>query len=277
MSVEDIARAAILGEEPLAARREDFAPSEAKAVAVHRGAEVSAALVARRRRDDAWITDTVVFARDPTGALDWRSEGGGTWDDLPFEASRRTDPLGIFGLSMSSDDEHNWIAAAGFASDEVSAIELRVRGQLAEVVPAPGTGAYVVALVVTSEDDVEDEEVDLLAVGAGEVLDSLEQAHERRLAGQPQALTVAEARALPDGSVATVRGLLLVVAGHPVVVCDEIEPAEPPHALGAQLELPDLDANALELSWEPGKAGVWANQMLITGTVTAGTLRVDRG
>ena len=273
MSVEDIARAAISGDQPLAVGREDFAPSEAKAVAVYRGREVCAALVARRRRDDAWITDTVVFSLEADGALSWRSEGGGTFGDLPFERERRTDPLGTFGHSVSSDGERQWIAADGFASEAVIAVELRVRDQVARVEPAPGSGAYVVAAAVSSDEDVDPDEIGLLAVGSGEVLDSLAQARERRRAQQPTALTVAEANALPDGSIVTVRGQLLVIAGHPARLCDEIEPVEPPQALGPSLELPDMHAHTLDLSWKPGKPGVSTNTVIITGQVVAGTLR----
>jgi hypothetical protein len=164
MSVEDIARSAISDGAPLAPGREDFEPSGALPLAVFRSDGVCAALVVRRRRDDAWITDVVVFAGGEDGDLEWRGEGGATWGDLPFEAERRTDPVGSIGHSMGWDGDRQWIAAQGFAAPGASTIELRVRGAVARTTPSPETGAYVVALLVEAEDDVEGSELGLTAV-----------------------------------------------------------------------------------------------------------------
>jgi hypothetical protein len=273
MSVEDIAHAAIVGESPLASGRDDFARSEARPVAVFHGVEICAALVVRRRRDDLWITDVVVFARAEGGELDWRGEGGATWGGLPLDAEQRTDALGSFGQSMGHIDDRPWIAAYGFASTDVSAVELRVRGDIARTRPSRATGAYVVASVVETEDDMELDEADVVALGASGTLDSLQNARERRRQSPPMALTVADACALPDHSLATVRGVLLVVEGQPVVLCDEVESGKPPVAIGAVLELPGFDTSAVEPSWRPGSPVLRTSHIIITGEVIAGTLR----
>lgn len=267
MEVEAVAREALARGSVEAAIRSTFAPSEAKALAIDAHDGVAAVLAVRRRRDDAWIVDVVRFVDEDGVWIDLGS-GGGTWGDLPVDWDAATTPsLGPNVTGWSSLGDEGLVTAGGFVIGAVDAVEVVVGDRTRRVAITAGSSAFVVAVAV--EDDRHWEEVDVRALDQnGAVIDSTAAWGREREAAQP-GITVAQALALPDGSSAIVRGVLLALPGEPPMLCDDIDDGPPPRCRGARLRI-DTGASFPPTVVEDG--AVSTVMLVVSGVVRGGVL-----
>jgi hypothetical protein len=268
---EGAAREAIEGG-PLLEHRHDAEPYVPVAIAVDFQPLVAAAYVITRLSRE-WQTDVLTFARVDED-WQWRAEGGCGATDLPFERSRtdRDEGLGPVDTTVSEDDDRLFVAVGGFSTATVVAIELSIRDAVRRVEPNPITGAFVVSLALPVGPEVDFDEIDVRAIDeAGSIVDSTAAWRAKRDAGSPDTVTVLEAGQLPDGTAVKVRAQLLVLEGHPVRLCDQIDATrEPPEPRGASLIVHGLSAADWPLSWTAGEPGVSVSTVVMSGTVIAG-------
>jgi hypothetical protein len=219
--------------------RSSFAPGEAKAVAIDAHDGVAAVLVVRRRRDDAWIVDVVRFVNEDGTWTDVGS-GGGTWGDLPLDRDPGAVPsLGPISTGWCVVGDHGLVTAGGFVSGAVDSVELVVGDQARSVAVPPDSPAFVIAAKAEGNHDIE--AIDVRALDRnGDVVDSSAAWRAEREAALP-GITVAQALALPNGSRATVRGVLLALPGQAPLLCDDIDAGPPPECRGAALRLNTTD------------------------------------
>jgi hypothetical protein len=277
MDVDEVARAALESGE-VADRRDAFAPSTAKAVAIDIQELVGAAYVARRLGNDAWRTGILTYARTPTG-LEWRSEGGSTRSDLPLEREglRGDDVISLLETSMTEDGEDQFVTVAGFVPRGVETVELAVRHTLRRVHPNPLTGAFIAVARLTSKPKIEPEEIDVRALDRNEeLLDSTRASRDRQQAKQPATITVAEACKLPNGTPVAIHGFMLVLEDLPVRLCDEVDSSvEPPEPDGAALIIDGLSAAGLPKSWTSSQSGLALSTVIARGTIVDGRFHPD--
>ena len=208
----------------------------------------------RRRREGLWITDVgSLVRRDESWA--WQSEGGATWSDLPLERDwPRDDPFGVFNVSVSSDGNHQCVVAAGFAGREVAGVEVAALGVSRRNSVNVVSGAFIVALRVPAEPELDTDEIDVRALDvAGAELDSRTRHRDRGARSAGSHMSVAEAVLLPAGASASVTGYLLVIEGQPLRLCDDADSkAKPPSPVGDSLIVEFPGAAELPPSWSPG-------------------------
>jgi hypothetical protein len=278
MEVDEIALAVLQSGE-IAHQRDQFARSEAKALAVHVEPLVGAVFVVRRLCNDEWKLDLVTFARTADG-WDWRSEGGSTASDLPFERTTPHNDVAIESLmtQVAWSDDDQVVTVGGFVSLDVATVELVVGDSRVRVAPSPATGAYIAAALLPPEPTVDPEAIDVRAYASnGDLLDSTLRSRKRRQAGEPTTVSVAEATRLPDDTSVMIRGSMLVVDGEPVRLCDEVDASvEPPRPLGQSLIVDGLSAASLPKSWTPSRGAVALSVIVVRGTVSGGHVRLDR-
>lgn len=235
MRVEAVALEALVRGRVDVAVRSSFAPSEAKALAIDAHDGVAAVLVVRRRRDDAWIVDVVRFAEEGGTWMDLGS-GGGTWGDLPLDRDQEAEPsLGPISTGWSMGDAGGLVTVGGFVIGDVDSVELAVGDQTRQVAVRPDSPAFVIALGASDDQDMD--AIDVRALDRnGAVVDSSAIWRAEREAAQP-GISVAEALALPNGSTATVRGVLLALPGQAPLLCDDLAAGPPPQCRGAALRI----------------------------------------
>lgn len=130
-----------------------------------------------------------------------------------------------------------------------------------------GSTAFVVAVVAREDDDLD--AIDVRALDRhGAVVDSTAARNAKRRAELP-GITVAEALVLPDGTQATVRGLLLALPGEQPMLRDDVDGERPPQCVGQGIRL-DLDAPLPPTIVEDG--GVSMLMMVVSGVVRDGVL-----
>ena len=235
MEVEAVALEALARASADVVSRYSFAPGEAKALAVDSHDGVAAVLVVRRRRDDAWIVDVVRLAEEGGGWIDLGS-GGGTWGDLPLDRDPFAPPsLGPISTGWSVVGDDGLVTAGGFVIGAVDSVELAAGDRTRRVAVRPDSAAFVIA--VGASDDQDMDAIDVRAIDRnGAVVDSSAAWRAEREAAEP-GISVADALALPNGSTATVRGVLLVLPGQAPLLCDDIADGPPPECRGAALRM----------------------------------------
>ena len=275
MDPEEAARAAI-EDGQLLEHRGNTEPDTSMAVAVDVQSDVAAAYVVTQVRGVEWQTDVITFAR-VGAAWEWRAEGGSGCGDLPLERSSEDgfEGLGPVDTSMTSDGDIQFVTVGGFSTASVAAIELSVRETTRRVPPNALTGAFVVAVTLPAEPEVDPDEIDVRAIDAtGSVVDSTAAWRAERDVGMPDTITVAEAHRLPNGSSVTIRAQLLVLPDKPVRLCDRIDTAsEPPEPSGPSLVVQGLSPADLPLSSTQPGSGVGVSIVVMSGTVESGVIR----
>ncbi len=267
VEVEAVALEALVRGSVDVIRRSSFAQSEAKALAIDAHDGVAAVLVVRRRRDDAWIVDVVRFV-DENGAWTDRGSGGGTFGDLPLDREPGAPSLGPISTGWSIvDEDSGLVTAGGFVTGDVDSVELAAGDRKRRVVVTHDSPAFVIALVASDDQDMD--AIDVRALDRnGAVVDSSASWRAEREAAQP-GMSVAEALALPNGSTATVRGLLLALPGGTPLLCDDIAHGPPPESRGAALRI-DTDAALPPTSVEDGSFSAF--MVVVSGVIQDGVL-----
>jgi len=265
--VEEIALEALTRGIVQAAVRTEFALGEAKALAIDAHDGVAAVLVIRRRRDDAWIVDVARFV-DQAGLWESIGSGGGTYGDLLIDHDSNVPPsLGPIVTGWSLPEDRGLAAIGGFVVGATYAVEVAVGDRIRRVPVTPGSSAFVVAVPVRDEDELD--AIDVRGIDrSGAVIDSTAARKEERRTAQP-GITVAEALALADGSVATVRGVLLALPGEPPMLCDDVDHGPPPRCRGPRIRL-DIDAPLPPTMVEEGSVSLL--MMMVSGVVRDGVL-----
>jgi hypothetical protein len=266
--VEAIAFEALTSGRAEQASRSDFAPGEAKALAIDFHDDVAAVLVVRRRRDDAWIIDVVPFMHDGDTWTDLGS-GGGTCGDLPIDPDLDAEPaLGPFTSGCSVSAEDGIAYAGGFVIGRIAAVEFECADRMRRVPITDGSGAFVV--VVGARDD--DLAYDVRALdAAGNVVESTRDQERERQATEP-GVSVSEAISLSDGTVTMVRGVLINLPGEPPVLCDEVDHGERPRPRGPHLRI-ESDREFPQTKVFDG--GTSLVMIVISGVVSGGVLRTQ--
>ncbi|MEW6154672.1 MAG: hypothetical protein AB1673_11880 [Actinomycetota bacterium] len=239
MNVEALALEALTRGSVDVVTRSSFAPGEAKALAIDAHDGTAAVLVVRRRRDDAWIVDVVRFVNEAGTWTDLGS-GGGTWGELPLDRDPSERPsLGPISFGWSLVRDEGLVTAGGFVSGAVHSVEIVVGDQTRRVALRPDSAAFVIAAKAADDHDVD--AIDVRALDRnGDVVDSSAARRAERDAALP-GITVAQALELPNGSRATVRGVLLALPGQAPLLCDDIDAGPPPECSGAALRLNTSD------------------------------------
>ncbi len=135
--------------------------------------------------------------------------------------------------------DNGLVTAGGFVSGAVDSVELAVGDRTRRVAIRPESAAFVIA--VEADDDQDTDAIDVRTLDRnGAVVDSSAAWGAEREAAQP-GITVAQALALPNGSTAIVRGVLLALPGQAPLLCDDINPGPPPACLGPALRLDATD------------------------------------
>lgn len=183
---ERAARAAIDGGQ-LLDHRGNTEPDTSMAVAVDVQSKVAAAYVVTHVLVVEWQTDVITFAR-VDAAWEWRAEGGSGCGDLPLERSSEDafEGLGPIDTSMTSDGDLQFVTVGGFATASVAAIDLSVCETTRRVLPNAHTGAFVVAVTLPAEPELDPDEIDVRTIDAtGSVVDSTAAWRAERNAGLP--------------------------------------------------------------------------------------------
>ncbi|MEW6153631.1 MAG: hypothetical protein AB1673_06535 [Actinomycetota bacterium] len=265
--MEAIALKALIRGSVDAAVKSSFAPSEAKALALDAHDSVAAVLVVRRRRDDAWIVDVVTFVEEDGTWTDVGS-GGGTWGDLPLDRDPRAAPsLGPVSIGWSVVGDDGLVTVGGLVIGAVDSVEVAVGDQTRRVAIRPDSAGFVVAIAAPDDQDME--AIDVRAIDRnGAVVHSSAAWRVEREVARP-GVSVADALRLPNGTTATVRGVLLAVPGQGPLLCDDVDPGPPPRCRGAALQL-DTTAPLPPTTMEGG--AISAFMVVVSGVVHDGVL-----
>lgn len=157
--------------------------------------------------------------------------------------------------------------AGGFVIGAVDSVALAVGDQTRRVAVRSDSPAFVIA--VGASDDQDMDAIDVRALDRnGAVIDSSAAWRAQREAAQP-GISVAEALALPNGSTATVRGVLLALPGQAPMLCDDIAGGPPPECRGAALRL-DTTAPLPPSAVEDGAFSTF--MVVVSGVVQDGVL-----